>query len=100
MMLPMVRLIYLVLMMRRMYLKLVLMGLLAPLVVMVSASLLIVKNDQKNFIHKGCRLLVIEPLQPGSSSILFLGHVFGVDDEKDVFEVSVDGSIGTFGPTT
>ena len=43
---------------------------------------------------------MIEPLQPGSSSILFLGHVFGVDDDKDVFEVSVDGSIGTLGPTT
>ena len=46
---------------------------------------------------------MIEPLQPGSSSILlvlFWGYVFGVDDEKDVFEVSVDGSIGTLGPTT
>ena len=43
---------------------------------------------------------MIEPLQLGSSSIMFFGDVFGVDDEKDVFEVSVDGSIGTLDPTT
>ena len=30
----------------------------------------------------------------------FWGHVFGVDDDKDVFEFGVDGSIGTLGPTT
>ena len=94
MMLPMVRFIYLVLMMRKVSMSIVLMGLLAPLVVMVSASLLIVKNDKK------IQLLLIEPLQLGSSSIMFFGDVFGVDDEKDVFEVSVDGSIGTLGPTT
>ena len=93
-MLPMVRLIYLVSMMRKLSMSIVLMGLLAPLVVMVSASLLIVKNDKK------IQLLLIEPLQLGSSSIMFFGDVFGVDDEKVVFEVSVDGSIGTLGPTT
>ena len=32
--------------------------------------------------------------------IMFCGDVFGVDDKKDVFEVSVDGSIGTLGATT
>ena len=59
------------------------------------------KRPKKTFSRpKGCRPLVIEPLQPGSSSIMFFGDVFGVDDEKDVFEVSVDGSIGTLGPTT
>ena len=98
MMLPMVRFIYLVLMMRKVSMSEVLMGLLAPLVVRVSASLLIDKKTISR--HKGCRPLVIEPLQPGSSSILFLGHVFGVDDDKDVFEFGVDGSIGTLGPTT
>ena len=48
MMLPMVRFIYLVLMMRKVSMSIVLMGLLAPLVVMVSASLLIVENDHRN----------------------------------------------------
>ena len=57
----------LVLMMRKVSMSIVLMGLLAPLVVMVSASLLIVNNDKK------IQLLVIKPLQLGSSSIMFLG---------------------------
>ena len=93
MMLPMVRFIYLVLMMRKVSMSIVLMGLLAPLVVMVSASLLIVNNDKK------IQLLVIAPATWLQQHYVF-GHVFGVDDEKDVFEVSVDGSIGTLGPTT
>ena len=48
MMLPMVRFIYLVLMMRKVSMSIVLMGLLAPLVVMVSASLLKVNNNKKS----------------------------------------------------
>ena len=102
MMLPMVRLIYLVLMMRKVNMSIVLMGHLAPLVVMVSASLLIVENDHRNNFQIQ-RLPATGDWAPATwlqQHSVFWGHVFGVDDEKDVFEVSVDGSIGTLGPTT